>query len=174
MDADAEDGMGGGGGGGGLALLDAPKAVQQIEVNYAKASARAAPPDAPIRAMRTERAVRVRSRPLKPPRARAGWLWPRTQVAKKVNIRALKESLWGALDPAPPKDGVAAKSPAAAPVAFSSAMSTLAQSAPADSLKDVSVAYCFICLLHLANEKGLAIESQDDLADLSVRHPVRA
>lgn len=26
----------------------------------------------------------------------------------------------------------------------------------------------FICLLHLANEKGLSIDQQDDLADLAI------
>lgn len=29
---------------------------------------------------------------------------------------------------------------------------------PEKKLKDISVAFCFICLLHLANEEGLEIE----------------
>ena len=30
-----------------------------------------------------------------------------------------------------------------------------------NKLKDISVAFCFICLLHLANEEGLEIEMKE-------------
>jgi hypothetical protein len=29
---------------------------------------------------------------------------------------------------------------------------------PAPALESISVSYCFICMLHLANEKGLALQ----------------
>ena len=88
-------------------------------------------------------------------------------MAKKVNIRLLKESLWHALDVEAP---ASAKAPAARPaeLSFKGVMASLAQSAPAEQMKDVSVAYCFICLLHLANEKGLRVVGNDDLTDLTV------
>lgn len=35
-------------------------------------------------------------------------------------------------------------------------------------LKDVSVPFCFICLLHLANENGLVLQGSDALDELSV------
>lgn len=96
------------------------------------------------------------------------------QVAKKVNIRMLKESLWNVID-----HGTASPSAPAAQVlsaqlpqqSFKAAMSTLAKKAPPEALKDVSVAYCFICLLHLANEKGLQVKGTDDLSDLTVFKP---
>ena len=34
--------------------------------------------------------------------------------------------------------------------------------------EDVSIAYYFICVLHLANEKGLVLAGQDDLADFKI------
>jgi condensin complex subunit 2 len=36
---------------------------------------------------------------------------------------------------------------------------------------DVSIPYCFICLLHLANENGLEISGKEDLSDLSIVFP---
>lgn len=39
----------------------------------------------------------------------------------------------------------------------------------AGPLEELSVHMCFICLLHLANEKGLAITSTSDLAGLKIR-----
>jgi condensin complex subunit 2 len=87
-------------------------------------------------------------------------------VAKKVNIRLLKESIWHVLDtetrtgatkPARPEE-----------LSFTGVMSSLALNSPAEQMKDVSVAYCFICLLHLANEKGLRVVGNANLTDLTV------
>lgn len=36
-------------------------------------------------------------------------------------------------------------------------------------MNDISTSYCFICLLHLANEKGLVIEKQEGLMELDIR-----
>jgi condensin complex subunit 2 len=40
---------------------------------------------------------------------------------------------------------------------------------PKQTLNDISTSYCFICLLHLANEKGLVIEKQEGLMELDIR-----
>jgi condensin complex subunit 2 len=40
---------------------------------------------------------------------------------------------------------------------------------PKQTMDDISTSYCFICLLHLANEKGLIIEKQEDLMELDIR-----
>lgn len=37
------------------------------------------------------------------------------------------------------------------------------------AMADISTSFCFICLLHLANEKGLVIEKQEGLAELQIR-----
>lgn len=36
-------------------------------------------------------------------------------------------------------------------------------------MDDISTSFCFICLLHLANEKGLVIENTTEFTDLSIR-----
>jgi condensin complex subunit 2 len=36
-------------------------------------------------------------------------------------------------------------------------------------MDDISTSFCFICLLHLANEKGLVIEKTDELTELEIR-----
>lgn len=36
-------------------------------------------------------------------------------------------------------------------------------------MEDISTSYCFICLLHLANEKGLVINKTPELRDLEIR-----
>ena len=41
----------------------------------------------------------------------------------------------------------------------------------AGSVEDLSVHLCFICLLHLANEHGLAISGTESLDHLVVSHP---
>ena len=39
---------------------------------------------------------------------------------------------------------------------------------PEKALADISTSFCFICLLHLANEKGLKIEGNSTLDELSI------
>jgi condensin complex subunit 2 len=36
-------------------------------------------------------------------------------------------------------------------------------------MDDISTSFCFICLLHLANEKGLVIEKTPELLELDIR-----
>ena len=52
---------------------------------------------------------------------------------------------------------------------FSSVIHTLPELYPESRLKELSVPFCFICLLHLANEKNLSITGTADLSDLRVR-----
>ena len=40
---------------------------------------------------------------------------------------------------------------------------------PKPIMDDISTSFCFISLLHLANEKGLVIEKTDDLSELNIR-----
>jgi condensin complex subunit 2 len=41
-------------------------------------------------------------------------------------------------------------------------------------LDDISTSYCFICLLHLANEKGLTITNDDNFEDLTIKRDYTA
>ena len=52
---------------------------------------------------------------------------------------------------------------------FSEVIRTLPELYPESRLKELSVPFCFICLLHLANEKNLSIAGSKNLDDLFVR-----
>ena len=48
-------------------------------------------------------------------------------------------------------------------------MNNLQQVYPKQAMADISTSYCFICLLHLANEKGLTLDIQPGLEELNIR-----
>ncbi len=52
---------------------------------------------------------------------------------------------------------------------FTSVMNNLQQVYPKQVMADISTSYCFICLLHLANEKGLTLGNETGLEELSIR-----
>ncbi|TYJ51401.1 hypothetical protein B9479_008023 [Cryptococcus floricola] len=93
--------------------------------------------------------------------------------AKRVDVKRLKDDIWSGLktlipDGPPPtdEDGDAAAADAeldkdkAEPVqTFNNIITSLRTTYPAQKMSDISTSFCFICLLHLANEEGLKIES---------------
>ena len=40
---------------------------------------------------------------------------------------------------------------------------------PKQAMADISTSYCFICLLHLANEKGLILEHDQSFEEISIQ-----
>jgi condensin complex subunit 2 len=52
---------------------------------------------------------------------------------------------------------------------FTSVMNDLQSVYPKTVMDDISTSFCFICLLHLANEKGLTIEKTPELTELDIR-----
>lgn len=92
-----------------------------------------------------------------------------TRVAKRVDVHKLKQAIWEEIEPSPKKPSATRQQQDAIP-SFSQLLGGLDRTSyPKESLKDVSVSYCFICLLHLANEHGLSI--QPDGTDLVVQAP---
>ena len=57
---------------------------------------------------------------------------------------------------------------------FTSVMNGLQQVYPIQAMADISTSFCFICLLHLANEKGLALCNKEGLQDLSIQQDLTA
>ncbi|KAF8159810.1 condensin complex subunit 2/barren [Crassisporium funariophilum] len=92
--------------------------------------------------------------------------------AKRVDVRRLKENIWKGLDIVVEKkkdkedesmdvdetDDIAPTDPTDARK-FSQVISGLQRSYPKDKMEEISTSFCFICLLHLANEQGLKLES---------------
>ena len=60
------------------------------------------------------------------------------------------------------------------PLKFTTVMNKLQTVYPKQAMADISTSYCFICLLHLANEKGLEIANDTQLTDLNIRRDVTA
>lgn len=52
---------------------------------------------------------------------------------------------------------------------FTDVMNDLSRVYPKAVMADISTSYCFICVLHLANEKGLVIEKTEGLEELVIR-----
>lgn len=121
------------------------------------------------------------------------------RVAKKVDVRRLKEVMWKGMGdrliasssfssaspsaavtatpsaptsaPAPdtagdvPASELSDQNASAAPnpennLRFTEVMNSLQSAYPEQAMRDISTSYCFICLLHLANEKGLVLENK--------------
>ena len=78
----------------------------------------------------------------------------------------------------PPQTPTASRPPLAkddtGSLKFTSIMNNLQHAYPKQQLADISTSYGFICLLHLANEKGLVIENVDGWRDLTVRRDFEA
>lgn len=79
--------------------------------------------------------------------------------AKKVDVKLLKNNIWKVLDFDEEK-GTRHQ--------FSDIMGGLESMYPATQLRDISTSFCFISLLHLANEKGLVLESTDGNSDITI------
>ncbi|KIJ55401.1 hypothetical protein M422DRAFT_24001 [Sphaerobolus stellatus SS14] len=90
--------------------------------------------------------------------------------AKRVDVRKLKENIWKGLNivvshgqkddedvsmaSEPPTDPSEART-------FETVISDLKETYPREKMEEISTSFCFICLLHLANEQGLKIEVED-------------
>ena len=55
---------------------------------------------------------------------------------------------------------------------FTSVMNSLQAVYPKQAMQDISTSYCFICLLHLANEKGLVLGHEDGFGEIRIRRDV--
>ncbi|KAF8920746.1 condensin complex subunit 2/barren [Mucidula mucida] len=86
--------------------------------------------------------------------------------AKRVDVKRLKDNIWKGLDIVTPhakkEDGMDVDDtdftdPADARD-FKSVITSLQRSYPEEKMEEISTSFCFICLLHLANEQGLRLE----------------
>jgi len=119
------------------------------------------------------------------------------RVAKKVDVRRLKEEMWIGTgfevsstprtfiaDATNTRQKLSTASPSKQPVTvprtedgvlkFTDVVNNLQTVYPKQAMEDISTSYCFICLLHLANEKGLVIENQEGWQELTVRRDLEA
>ncbi|KAK4500508.1 hypothetical protein PRZ48_008697 [Zasmidium cellare] len=101
------------------------------------------------------------------------------RVAKKVDVRRLKEEMWRGIGfEHRSEPDISASSRPQIPalslddkstLKFTDIMNNLQHVYQKQQMADISTSFGFICLLHLANEKGLVIENVDGWSDLTVR-----
>ncbi|KAG8623225.1 hypothetical protein KVT40_008201 [Elsinoe batatas] len=99
------------------------------------------------------------------------------RVATKVDVRRLKEEMWRGLGMEKPSANENSNQPPppTAPTSedgtlkFTEVMNNLQHVYPKQQMQDISTSYCFIALLHLANERGLVIENGEGFQELSIR-----
>ncbi|KAL9032348.1 MAG: hypothetical protein Q9214_008007, partial [Letrouitia sp. 1 TL-2023] len=91
------------------------------------------------------------------------------RAAKKVDVRRLKEEMWKGIGFEEPNLPDTSSKPGNEKLRFTSIMNSLQEVYPKQAMADISTSYCFICLLHLANEKGLCLENEPGLEELSIQ-----
>ena len=78
----------------------------------------------------------------------------------------------------PPTQDAAPEDPAIKAVdgslTFTDVVNNLQAIYPKKVLADISTSYCFICVLHLANEKGLEITNHDNFENLTITKDFKA
>nr|XP_015829455.2 condensin complex subunit 2 [Nothobranchius furzeri]XP_015829456.2 condensin complex subunit 2 [Nothobranchius furzeri]XP_054587190.1 condensin complex subunit 2 [Nothobranchius furzeri] len=96
------------------------------------------------------------------------------KMAKKMDMRRLKNSMWTLLTESPEKQTQQVKETAEAPEVcgekvFSQTTKNLLQRLPSMLAQNLSVPLAFVALLHLANEKNLELVKVDDMSDIIIR-----
>jgi len=104
------------------------------------------------------------------------------RVATKVDVRRLKEEMWRdigvqALTAAPPLPKSSSDEEPSLPetpkegqeLKFTDVINNLQSVYPEQTMADISTSYCFICLLHLANEKGLVLKHDEDFEEIRIQ-----
>lgn len=86
------------------------------------------------------------------------------KVDKRVDVKALKNSIWRELCTVPAADSQS--TPVVAPSmpeekSFQDVLERVPENLSPEATREVSIPYCFVCLLHLANENHLALRQED-------------
>lgn len=93
------------------------------------------------------------------------------RVAKKVDVKLLKDNLWKTLKqeiPKPDQNENIAEPKQDKSLKFSKIVTGLNSKYDNESKSELSTSFCFICLLHLANENGFTISNTSDYKDLII------
>ncbi|EMR08860.1 hypothetical protein PNEG_02646 [Pneumocystis murina B123] len=91
------------------------------------------------------------------------------KTAKKVDVKQLKDHIWKELDFENLKNNHMLHSDSKKiERKFTDVLKGLKNIYSEKEMADISISFCFICLLHLANEKGLIIENNESLTELKI------
>ncbi|ODQ78603.1 hypothetical protein BABINDRAFT_39542 [Babjeviella inositovora NRRL Y-12698] len=84
------------------------------------------------------------------------------RTAKKVDVKLLKDNIWSALATRKSEE-------VKEETQFSDVVRDITKFYAPEARKDLSTSFCFICVLHLANEHGLTITNNDELTDMAIQ-----
>ena len=106
-----------------------------------------------------------------------------SRVSKKIDVRRLKKNVWKSINNLiqvqDTKKGeeensndskIHKENEPNKELKFSDIIHGISTMYSNDTLKDISTSFCFICLLHLANEHGLQITNTENYEDLVVNY----
>lgn len=88
------------------------------------------------------------------------------KVDKKVDVKALKQNIWTELLKTNETDDSSQMERS-----FQGVLDVLPETIPSHVINEISVPYCFVCLLHLANEKSLSLY-QDSFDEIKIKQTV--
>lgn len=91
---------------------------------------------------------------------------PYDKRVKKVDVRLLKHNLWDSIESSRKRKSNDEKT--AVTLKFTEIVEKVSSKYDTRVKQDLSTSFCFICLLHLANEQGLTLENKDNFKDLLV------
>eukprot|EP00002_Diphylleia_rotans_P034945 TRINITY_DN7568_c0_g1_i2.p1 TRINITY_DN7568_c0_g1~~TRINITY_DN7568_c0_g1_i2.p1 ORF type:complete len:157 (-),score=37.67 TRINITY_DN7568_c0_g1_i2:48-518(-) len=90
--------------------------------------------------------------------------------AKQVDVKVVKQTIWNELQQTASTKQTNAPQ-ANGSTSFQGLLESLSERLPSTERQNTSVPIAFICLLHLANEKGLALHSSEGMDSLSITIP---
>ena len=90
-----------------------------------------------------------------------------SRIAKRVDVKLLKDNLWRSIKQES-EEKTTEQNAKTEEKTFTEVVSSIAKMYGAEERKDLSTSFCFICLLHLANEHSLAIATSDSYEDLRI------
>eukprot|EP01105_Mastigella_eilhardi_P008779 TRINITY_DN2111_c0_g1_i1.p1 TRINITY_DN2111_c0_g1~~TRINITY_DN2111_c0_g1_i1.p1 ORF type:complete len:698 (+),score=179.95 TRINITY_DN2111_c0_g1_i1:3-2096(+) len=94
------------------------------------------------------------------------------QMHRQVDVALLERSIWRSLCDDPPTAPQTARRSLAMRAGvtkrFTDVIASLRAYVPPSVAHDISVAFCFICLLHLCNTKGLTLENHGDMSQIVI------
>lgn len=94
-----------------------------------------------------------------------------SRVSKKVDVKKLKDHIWYSIKTLAnnlKNEMTDETNFDRGSLTFREIAVEISKQYKVEARKDISTSFCFICLLHLANEHGLKITSTDDYEDLTV------
>lgn len=101
-----------------------------------------------------------------------------SRIAKRVDIKLLKDNLWKGIkqesektpapEPQDPEDPEKPDPPIKTEKQFADLVDDIGKMYSNEERKDLSTSFCFICLLHLANEHGLDVLNTEAFDDLRI------